>query len=30
MISAMLAFFGYCCALFCWLWERVEGTEYDD
>ncbi len=33
MIAALLTFFAFCCALFCWLWERVDpsyGSEYDD
>ena len=30
MIPALLVFFCFCCALFVWLWERVDGTEYDD
>ena len=30
MIAALLTFFAFCCALWCWLLERIEGTEYDD
>ncbi len=33
MIAALLTFFAFCCALFCWLWERLDpsyGSEYDD
>lgn len=31
MTPALLMFFGFCAALFCWAWEKiVDENEYDD
>lgn len=31
MIAALLTFAAFCCALWCWAWERLRDEhEYDD
>ena len=31
MTAALLTFFGFCSALWCWAWERLtDEGEYDD